>query len=135
MKIRFADMYYVAKRLILVECGDVLKNPVMPVRLPQIWIDFHFTAYFSPSVESPATLFIHSNDNVPSSLTSSPKSVFFRSLCSSKLHVCHLTKLAASQTGNVPRGRRGEAFQYHNTLGEGGAFFTNQNLLSHLNFV
>lgn len=76
VKIRFADIYYVAKRLILVECGDVLKNPVMPVRLPQIWIDFHFTAYLSPSVESPATLFIHSNDNVPSSLTSSPKSIF-----------------------------------------------------------
>lgn len=53
-KIRSADIYYVAKRLILHrECGDVSENPVMPVRLLQIWIDFHFTARPSPSVESP----------------------------------------------------------------------------------
>ena len=73
----FAAIYSAAGCLILVWVWRRVENPVMPVNLPQLWMDFHFTAYHPLICSGPCTLFTPPNDNVQSSKPNTHQNLFF----------------------------------------------------------
>lgn len=97
----FAAIYSAAGCLILVWVWRRVENPVMPVNLPQLWIDFHFTAYHPLICWGPCTLFTPLNNNVQSLKPNSHQNLFFLSVCSSNVTVwCRLSELERTKLAN-----------------------------------